>query len=71
MAESLKILESLPLKLQEKLLEELSVLEVNIVLEEIEIDGKMYRAEKEVLKLIDGLVIQLEKLESKINRYES
>jgi len=39
MAESLKILESLPLKLQEKLLEELSVLEVNIVLEEIEIDG--------------------------------
>ena len=71
MAESLKILESLPLELQEKLLEEFSVLEVNIVLEEIEIDGKMYRAEKEVLKLIDGLVIQLEKLESKINRYES
>ena len=71
MAESLKILESLPLKIQEKLLEELSVLEVNIVLEEIEIDGKMYRAEKEVLKLIDGSVIQLEKLESKINRYES
>lgn len=71
MAESLKILESLPLKLQEKLLEELSVLEVNIILEEIEIDGKMYRAEKEVLKLIDGLVMQLEKLESKINRYES
>ena len=71
MAESLKTLESLPLKLQEKLLKELSVLEVNIILEEIEIDGKMYRAEKEVLKLIDGLVIQLEKLESKINRYES
>jgi len=71
MAESLKILESLPLKLQEKILEEFSILEVNIVLEEIEIDGKMYRAEKEVLKLIDGLVIQLEKLESKINRYES
>ena len=71
MAESLKILESLPLKLQEKILEEFSILEVNIILEEIEIDGKMYRAEKEVLKLIDGLVIQLEKLESKINRYES
>jgi len=71
MAESLKILESLPLKLQEKLLEELSVLEVNIVLEEIEIDGKMYRAEKEVLKLIDGLVMQLEKLENKMNKYES
>ena len=71
MAESLKILESLPLKLQEKLLEELSVLEVNIVLEEIEIDGKMYRAEKEGLRLIDGLVMQLERLESKMNKYES
>tara|TARA_R100000008_G_scaffold47919_1_gene28437 strand:- start:5834 stop:6049 length:216 start_codon:yes stop_codon:yes gene_type:complete len=71
MAESLKTLESLPLKLQEKLLKELSVLEVNIVLEEIEIDGKMYRAEKEVLKLIDGLVMQLEKLENKMNKYES
>jgi len=71
MAESLKILESFPLELQEKILEEFSIEKVDVILGEIEIDGKMYRAEKEVLKLIDGLVIQLEKLENKINKYES
>ena len=62
MAHSLKFLELLPLELQEKVLEELSI-HNKAQLEEIEIDGKMYKAEQEVLELIDGLVIQLELLE--------
>jgi len=62
MAHSLKFLELLPLELQEKVLEELSI-HNKAQLEEIEIDGKIYKAEQEVLELIDGLVIQLELLE--------
>ena len=62
MAKSLKFLELLPLELQEKVLEELSI-HNKAQLEEIEIDGKIYKAEQEVLELIDGLVIQLELLE--------
>ena len=55
MARSLKFLESLPPELQEKVLEELSV-NKSSSLEDIEIDGKMYKAHKAVLDLIDGLV---------------
>ena len=62
MAQSLKFLELLPLELQEKVLEELSM-NNKAQLEEIEIDGKIYKAEQEVLELIDGLVIQLELIE--------
>ena len=62
MAKSLKFLELLPLELQEKVLEELSI-NKSKNLESIEIDGKMYKAEKEVLNLIDGLILQLEMLE--------
>jgi hypothetical protein len=66
MARSLKFLELLPIELQEKVLEELSVDGGNS-LGEIEIDGKMYKAEEEVLKLIDGLILQLELLEDMNN----
>ena len=62
MAKSLKFLELLPLELQEKVLEELSVNNKKDF-ESIEIDGEVYEAEKEVLELIDGLVVQLEKLD--------
>ena len=63
MARSLKFLELLPVELQEKILEELSV-DGSSSLSEIEIDGKMYKAEEEVLSLIDGLIVQLELLEN-------
>lgn len=63
MARSLKFLELLPVELQEKVLEELSV-DGSSSLGEIEIDGKMYKAEEEVLSLIDGLIVQLELLEN-------
>jgi|TARA_R110002020_G_scaffold116879_1_gene267554 hypothetical protein len=63
MARSLKFLELLPVELQEKVLEELSV-DGSSSLSEIEIDGKMYKAEEEVLSLIDGLIVQLELLEN-------
>ena len=66
MARSLKFLELLPPELQEKVLEELSV-NKSSSLEDIEIDGKVYTANKAVLNLIDGLVLQLELLE-KLNR---
>ena len=66
MARSLKFLELLPPELQEKVLEELSI-NKSSSLEDIEIDGKMYKAHKAVLDLIDGLVLQLELLE-KLNR---
>lgn len=62
MARSLKFLELLPQELQEKVLEELSV-NKSSRLEDIEIDGKMYKADKAVLDLIDGLILQLELLE--------
>ena len=62
MAKSLKFLELLTLELQEKVLEELSI-NKSKNLESIEIDGKMYKADKEVLNLIDGLISQLEILE--------
>ena len=72
MPKTIKFLEMLPLELQEKVLRELSVEKVDVYLDEIEIDGKMYKAEKEVIKLIDGLVLQLEKLESKLKmNYEA
>ena len=70
MARSLKFLESLPQELQEKVLEELSI-NKSSSLEDIEIDGKMYKAHKAVLDLIDGLVLQmeiLEKLNSKLRK---
>jgi hypothetical protein len=68
MARSLKFLELLPLEMQEKVLQELSIESINMVLNEVEIDGKMYKAEKEVIDLIDGLVLQLELLENINNR---
>jgi hypothetical protein len=66
MAQSLKFLELLPLELQEKVLEELSMNKKKNF-ESIEIDGETYEAEVEVLELIDGLVIQLERLD-KVNK---
>ena len=68
MAKSLKFLECLPFEIQEKVLQELSIERVNIVFSEVEIDGKMYIAEEEVIDLIDGLVLQLELLENMNNR---
>jgi len=68
MAKSLKFLECLPFEIQEKVLQELSIERVNIVFSEVEIDGKMYKAEEEVIDLIDGLVLQLELLEDINNR---
>jgi len=68
MAKSLKFLECLPLEVQEKVLQELSIESVDIVLREVEIDGKTYKAEEEVINLIDGLVLQLELLEDMNNR---
>jgi len=68
MAKSLKFLECLPLEVQEKVLQELSIESVDIVLREVEIDGKTYKAEEEVINLIDGLVLQLELLENMNNR---
>ena len=68
MARSLKFLECLPPEIQEKVLQELSKESVDIVLREVEIDGKMYKAEEEVVNLIDGLVLQLELLENINNR---
>ena len=66
MAQSLKFLELLPLELQEKVLEELSMNKKKNF-ESIEIDGETYEAEVEVLELIDGLVVQLERL-YKVNK---
>jgi hypothetical protein len=66
MAQSLKFLELLPLELQEKVLEELSMNKKKNF-ESIEIDGETYEAEVEVLELIDGLVVQLERLD-KVNK---
>jgi|TARA_R100001530_G_C4313521_1_gene153700 hypothetical protein len=68
MAKSLKFLECLPPEVQEKVLQELSIESVDIVLREVEIDGKTYKAEEEVINLIDGLVLQLELLEDMNNR---
>ena len=68
MAKSLKFLECLPPEVQEKVLQELSIESVDIVLREVEIDGKTYKAEEEVINLIDGLVLQLELLENMNNR---
>ena len=68
MAKSLKFLECLPPEIQEKVLQELSIESVDIVLREVEIDGKTYKAEEEVIDLIDGLVLQLELLEDMNNR---
>ena len=68
MARSLKFLECLPPEIQEKVLQELSIESVDIVLREVDIDGKMYKAEEEVVNLIDGLVLQLELLENINNR---
>ena len=68
MARSLKFLECLPPEIQEKVLQELSIESVDIVLREVEIDGKTYKAEEEVINLIDGLVLQLELLEDMNNR---
>ena len=67
MAKSLKFLECLPPEVQEKVLQELSIESVDIVLREVEIDGKTYKAEEEVINLIDGLVLQLELLEDMNN----
>jgi hypothetical protein len=66
MAKSLKVLESLPLSIQEMILEELSNGSDLVDEEEIRIDGKMYKVHKEVVGLIDGLIIQLEMMKSAI-----
>jgi len=68
MARSLKFLECLPPEIQERVLQELSIESIDIVLREVEIDGKTYKAEEEVINLIDGLVLQLELLEDMNNR---
>ena len=66
MAKSIKVLESLPLSIQEMILEELSNGSDLVDEEEIRIDGKMYKVHKEVVSLIDGLIIQLEMMKSAI-----
>jgi len=68
MARSLKFLECLPPEIQERVLQEWSIESIDIVLREVEIDGKTYKAEEEVINLIDGLVLQLELLEDMNNR---
>jgi|TARA_R100000781_G_scaffold72666_1_gene45440 hypothetical protein len=68
MARSLKLLESLPIEFQEAILEEVSLAtQTEDVYKEINIDGNTYVIHKTVLGLIDGLVIELEKMKNEIS----
>ena len=70
MARSLKLLEGLPIELQEAILEEISLATKDLPKEaykEINIDGEIFVIHATVLGLIDGLVVQLEKMKSEIS----
>tara|TARA_Y100001963_G_C6590756_1_gene357864 strand:- start:385 stop:639 length:255 start_codon:yes stop_codon:yes gene_type:complete len=70
MARSLKLLEGLPIELQEAILEEISLATKYLPEEkykEINIDGEIFVIHETVLGLIDGLVVQLEKMKSEIS----
>ena len=70
MARSLKLLEGLPMKLQEAILEEISIAtddSIENAYKEINIDGETFVIHETVLGLIDGLVIQLEKMKNEIS----
>jgi len=74
MARSLKLLEGLPIELQEAILEEISLAtsyqsidESKDKYREINIDGEVFVIHETVLGLIDGLVIQLEKIKNEIS----
>ena len=70
MARSLKLLEGLPMELQEAILEEISMATDDSdksIYKEINIDGETFVIHETVLGLIDGLVIQLEKMKNEIS----
>ena len=70
MARSLKLLEGLPMELQEAILEEISTATDDSdksIYKEINIDGETFVIHETVLGLIDGLVIQLEKMKSEVS----
>ena len=70
MARSLKLLEGLPMELQEAILEEISMATDDSdksIYKEINIDGETFVIHETVLGLIDGLVIQLEKMKSEVS----
>jgi hypothetical protein len=70
MARSLKLLEGLPMELQEAILEEISTATDDSdksIYKEINIDGETFVIHETVLGLIDGLVIQLEKMKNEIS----
>ena len=70
MARSLKLLEGLPMELQEAILEEISIAtddSIKNAYKEINIDGETFVIHETVLGLIDGLVIQLEKMKNEIS----
>ena len=70
MARSLKLLEGLPMELQEAILEEISTATDDSdksIYKEINIDGETFVINETVLGLIDGLVIQLEKMKNEIS----
>ena len=70
MARSLKLLEGLPMELQEAILEEISMATEasdKSIYKEINIDGETFVIHETVLGLIDGLVIQLEKMKNEIS----
>ena len=70
MARSLKLLEGLPMELQEAILEEISTATDDSdksIYKEINIDGETFVIHETVLGLIDGLVIQLEKMKNEVS----
>ena len=70
MARSLKLLEGLPIELQEAILQEISLATQDVPedsYKEINIDGEVFVIHETVLGLIDGLVIQLEKMKSEVS----
>ena len=70
MARSLKLLELLPIEFQESILEEISMATDDSdksIYKEINIDGETFVIHETVLGLIDGLVIQLEKMKNEIS----
>tara|TARA_R110002020_G_C15971305_1_gene747555 strand:- start:245 stop:499 length:255 start_codon:yes stop_codon:yes gene_type:complete len=70
MARSLKLLELLPIEFQESILEEISMATDDSdksIYKEINIDGETFVIHETVLDLIDGLVIQLEKMKNEIS----
>ena len=68
MARSLKLLESLPIEFQEAILEEVSLAtQIDSKYKEINIDGDVYVVHENVLGLIDGLIVELEKMKNEVS----